>query len=185
MRACHVPFRYDCPGSEAASSRSQHPQPSVPALLAAAVGEYLMMLPQQLEGALLGGGGGGDEGGAEEAGQLVADWLDRVRCGAGGGGGRAALRVVPCTAGPEASSAGLARKQPSTPPCRPPHTACQVALDAAAAYLAALQRLPGLTPQVRAPASAAACACAAGGLACTSRSCTAACCLCHALPRAA
>lgn len=37
-----------------------------------AVGEYLMMLPQQLESGLLG------EEGSEEAGQLVADWIDRV-----------------------------------------------------------------------------------------------------------
>lgn len=38
----------------------------------AAVGEYLMMLPQQLESGLL-----GEEGG-EESGQLVGDWIDRV-----------------------------------------------------------------------------------------------------------
>jgi hypothetical protein len=36
------------------------------------VGEFLMMLPQQLEGALL-----GDEGG-EEAAQLVSDWIDKA-----------------------------------------------------------------------------------------------------------
>ena len=51
-----------------------------------------MMLPQQLESALM--GGGGDEGAEEEAGQLVADWIDKVRAGAymwvcGGVGGRA------------------------------------------------------------------------------------------------
>lgn len=37
------------------------------------VGEYLMMLPQQLESALL-----SDEN-TDEAGQLVADWIDKVR----------------------------------------------------------------------------------------------------------
>ncbi|EFN55444.1 hypothetical protein CHLNCDRAFT_133750 [Chlorella variabilis] len=36
------------------------------------VGEYLMMLPQQLESALLG------EDNGEEAGQLVGDWIDKV-----------------------------------------------------------------------------------------------------------
>ena len=40
----------------------------------------MMMLPQQLESALM--GGGGDEGAEEEAGQLVADWIDKVRAGA-------------------------------------------------------------------------------------------------------
>lgn len=44
-----------------------------------AVGEYLMMLPQQLESALL------SEDDGEEAGQLVGDWIDKVGCEAGGG----------------------------------------------------------------------------------------------------
>jgi hypothetical protein len=44
-----------------------------------------MMLPQLLESGLV------REEGSEEAGQLVADWIDKVRAwGVGGGGGRVA-----------------------------------------------------------------------------------------------
>lgn len=48
-----------------------------PCAVPPAVGEYLMMLPQQLEGGLL-----TDDNG-DEAGQLVGDWIDKVTRGRG------------------------------------------------------------------------------------------------------
>jgi len=90
-------------GAEASQlpSFNAYPQPYV-----TGVGEYLMSLPQQLEGLLLGGGGGGDDdddgadgpgtpsaSAADDSDDAAAAWLDRVVAGVAGAYAEALLRV--------------------------------------------------------------------------------------------
>lgn len=107
-----------------------------------------MMLPQQLEGGLLRGGGG--EEGEEAAGQLVADWIDRVGwcCCCWEAVGVHAWPML-CQWLPSSGACPEAAQRPCPPPAltHPPAPTPQVALDAAAAYQAQLAALPGLSPQ--------------------------------------
>ena len=130
------------------------PPPSLPPrLLPPPVGEHLLMLPQLLESAML------SEESGDEAGDLVADWVDKASQRATGWAAAPPLLLVLLLASGVAPASSPPPRPLSCPPRlpTPPHPhpnplslptpPPQVALEVAGAYQAQLGRLQGLSPQ--------------------------------------